>query len=246
MAVRPGSGGALEGLYGAFGNPTSQDRERLYGLQTGALASSISHADAEARRAAAGGVATAQGGGNPFLAGRLGAQAGGDAAARVQSQGVEQQRQLTAQQGAQELAARQHQGQFGQQMVGGLLNAGGQVLGMAVPALGAVRGAAGALGGGGGGGLGGLLGGAGGGAGGMLGGLLGGAGGGGAAAPQGGGGLLGGLLGGGAQPMPQGSTLLGPQGAGIPQQGQPPGPPPPGMRWDPMTNQWVPITAGGA
>jgi len=234
MAVRPGTGGALEGLYGAFGNPTSQDRERLYGLQTGALASRISQGQADARRAAASGAATAVGGGNPFLAQRLGAQAGGDAAGRVASQGVVQQRELGAQQQQQEIAARQHQGQFGQQMVGGLLNAGGQVLGMAVPALGALGGASHMLGGAGGagapqqggsplGGLGGLLGG---GAGGMLGSILGG--------------------GGGSQPMPQGSTLLGPGGQGIPQTAQPPGPPPPGMRWDPMTNQWVPITAGGA
>lgn len=200
----------MESLYGAFGNPTGEDRRRLYGEQTGVLGSRIQQGQAEAHRAAAASAATAMGGGNPFVAGRLGAQAGGDAAQHVAQQGVVQQAQLSAQQQAQEIAARQQQGQFGQQMIGGLLNAGGQVLGMAVPALGAVRGAAGALGGGGGGG--------------------------------GAGGMLGSLLGGGSQPQPQGASLLGPGGQGIPQQAQPPGPVPPGMRWDPQTNQFVPIT----
>jgi len=167
------------------------------------------------------------GGGNPFLAGRVGAQGGADAVQRIASQGVQQQAQLSAQQAAQELQARQHQGQWAQQMLGGLIGAGGQVLGMAVPAFGALGG---------------------GGAASRLGGAIGGA-------PGG----LGGILG-GQTAMPPGSTLLSPQsGQGIPQaapmasaqtpqvgigsggfsaQGMTA---PPGMRWDPTTNQWVSV-----
>lgn len=212
-----GTGGALEGLYGAFGNPTSIDRQRLYDEQQGALRGSIGLAQSDARRQAMGAATSASGGGNPFLAGRLGAQAGGDAAARVGSQGVVQQAQLGAQQTAQELAARQHQGQFGQQMVGGLLNAGGQVLGMAVPALGALGGASRALGGAGG------------------------------APQQSGSPLsaLGGLLGGGApqQQAPQAPT---PQvGIGAGGFSSPMGPSSPGlglgMQWDAINNRWVPV-----
>lgn len=199
--------GALSGLYGAFGNPTEEDRRRLYDAQSSAQNQGLLGAQGAAQRSAMGAASTAIGQGNPFLAARVGAQAAGDASQRVQTAGISQRAQLSAQQQAQEIAARQREGQFGQQMFGSLLNAGGQVLGMAVPALGALGGASRAVGG----------------------------------APQGSPlGGLGSLLGGGASPMPQGSTLLGPNGAGIPQ-AQAPGAAPPGMRWDPMTNQWVPV-----
>ena len=212
------TGGALEGLYGAFGNPTSVDRQRMYDEQSGALRGEIGLAQTDARRQAMGSATTATGAGNPFLAGRLGAQAGGEAAQRIGSQGVVQQRQLGAQQGAQELQARQQQGQWGQHLLGSLIGAGGQVLGMAVPASGALRGAAGAMGGG---GLAGLLGGRGTPLGSMVGSALG--------APQ---------------QAPQAPT---PQ-VGIGQggfSGSAMGPSSPGlglgMQWDSINNRWVPV-----
>lgn len=209
----------MESLYGAFGNPTSLDRQRLYEQQQGALHGSIAQADAAARGAAARGATAANAGGNPYLAGRVGAQAGADASARVQSQGIQASGQLAAQQGAQELQARQQQGQWAQNAIGGLLGAGGQVLGMAVPALGALGGGQ-ALGN-------------------VAGGLIG-------ASPQstqrGLGGLLGGLGGGqpapAAPPAPQAPTpQVGIGSGGFAPQGMTA---PPGMRWDPTTNQWVP------
>lgn len=136
----------MESFYGSFGNPTSVDRQRLYAEQQGALRGAIQRGEASARRDAAGAASTAMGGGNPFLAGRVGARAGGDAAARVQSQGVAQQAQLSAQQMAQEQQAREAQGQWAQHTIGGLLGAGGQVLGSVIPMLGAARGVAGATG----------------------------------------------------------------------------------------------------
>lgn len=201
--------GPMESLYGAFGNPTSIDRQRLYEQQQGALRGSIGRAESEARRSAMSGATSALGGGNPFLAGRLGAQAGGDAAQRVQSQGLQSQAQLGAQQGAQELQARQQTGQWAQHTLGSLLGAGGQVLGMAVPAFGALRGAAGATG------MAGALGGSGNPVGGLLGSALG--------APQ-------------QQPQqpPQAPTPQLGFGGGIGTTA------PPGMRWDPMSNRWVP------
>lgn len=195
----------MEGLYGSFGNPTTDDRQRLYDQQASQLGRRIDASDAAARRSALGAATSLSAGGNPFAAGRVGAQAAAQASQRVQSQAVQARGDLAAQQQAQEIAARQRQGQWAQQALGGLLGAAGQVAGMAVPALGAIGGSARALG----------------------------------AAPQQGG-LLGGVLGGGAAPV-QGGTLLGPQGMGIPQQQAPQGTPPPGMRWDPMTNQWVPV-----
>ena len=136
----------MESFYGAFGSPTSVDRQRLYAEQQGALRGAIQRGEMGARREAMASASTAMGGGNPFLAGRVGSRAGADAAARVQSQGVAQQAQLGAQQTAQELQAREAQGQWGQRMIGGLLGAGGQVLGAAIPTFGAARGVAGATG----------------------------------------------------------------------------------------------------
>lgn len=206
----------MESLYGAFGNPTSVDRQRLYSQQQDALRGSIGRAETTARADAARSAVSAGGGGNPYLAGRLGAQAGGQAAGQIQSQGIQQQAQLGAQQQAQEIAARQQQGQWAQHMLGGLIGAGGQVLGMAVPAFGALRGAAGATG--------------------MAQGLSG------SGNPIGG--MLGSALGGG-QPAPQPPQAATPQvsigSGGFQAQGMQA---PPGMRWDPVTNQWVPATGG--
>lgn len=132
----------FDSLYGAFGNPTQPDRLRMYQAQQGALSSDINRASTAAQRQAMSAASTATGGGNPYLAGRVGAQAAGDAAAQIQGQGVGQRAQLSAQQHQQEIQARQQQGQWAQNMLGGLLGAGGQVLGMAIPAFGALRGAA--------------------------------------------------------------------------------------------------------
>ncbi len=200
--------GGLSLLGGGF-QPTEQERQRLYQEQQGALRGSIGRAQTEARRQAMGAATSASGGGNPFLTQRLGAAAGGDAAQRVQSAGLQQGAQLSAQQTAMEMQARQQQAQATQQRIGGLLGAGGQVLGMAVPAFGALRGAAGATG------MAGALGGSGNPVGGLLGSALG--------APQ-------------QQPQqpPQAPTPQLGFGGGIGTTA------PPGMRWDPMTNRWVP------
>lgn len=181
----------MESLYGAFGNPTAEDRARLYASQQATLRGQIGRAQDDARRQAMGAAVSATSGGNPFLAGRLGAHAAGDASQRVQSAGVAALGQQGATQQAQEIQSRQQQGQWAQNAIGGLLGAGGQVLGMAVPAFGALRGAAGASG------VTGALGGSGN----PVGGLLGAALGGGGHAPQ------------GAPPQtPQASSTLGAQG----------------------------------
>lgn len=209
----------MDALYGAFGNPTAVDRQRMYGQQQTQLRGSISMADQNARNQAARSAATAGAGGNPYLSGRIGAQAGADASQHIQSQGIQAAGQLGAQQTAQEIQAKQQQGQWAQNAIGGLLGAGGQVLGMAVPALGALGGGGAAAG--------------------LAGGLVG-------ASPQSTQRGLGGLLGMGGAPQPATAPMQAPQ-APTPQLGLGAGgfapqgmTAPPGMRWDPMTNQWVP------
>jgi hypothetical protein len=218
LGRRVGTGGALEGLYGALGNPTSVDRQRLYEQQQGALRGSIAHGQMDAQRAAQHAAVTAAAGGNPFGAQRVGAQAASEGAARVASQGLQQQAQLGAQQTAQEIQARQQQGSWAQQALGGLVGAGGQVLGMAVPAFGALGGGQAA---------------------GSLGNVIGGQ----PQAPASPLGPLGGVLG----QKPQQPAPLPPQApppqlsfgaSGAQMQGMQA---PPGMRWDPTTNQWVPV-----
>lgn len=210
-------------LLGGNTGPTEEQRRRMYAGQQNVVTGAIQGAEADARRQAAGSAATAMGGGNPFLAGRLGAQAGGEAATRIASQGLQQQAQLASQQQQQEMAIKTQQANAGIQRLGGLLGAGGQVLGMAIPAFGALRGAAGATG--------------------MTGALSG------SGNPVGG--LLGSALGGGQpQPAPpQAPTMAGAAQGGAVGWGQQAQSPlgfsggmgaPAGMRWDPVTGRMVP------